>query len=202
MNYFMMVVGSLSLSLLGCAAEGPKPEKSPRTVEQTSMKILFDFRENGTNQPWRSNNDGVMGGLSTGGATMTDVGMTFSGVLSLENNGGFSMVQQRENWDLSGYQGIRLKVRGDGRTYQLRLNSDARFRDRWPVSFSGEFETKAGEWVEVEVSFDQLRQSWRGRTLSGYEFNPAKIEMIGILLADKNPGPFKMEVEWIAASMD
>lgn len=167
------------------------------SAEKTIMKTLYDFTDAEANQPWSSNNDGVMGGLSTGGAEITETGMKFSGVLSLENNGGFSMVQHRKNWDLSGYQGIRLKVRGDGRTYQLRLNSDARFRERWPVSFSGEFETQAGEWVEVEVPFDQLRQSWRGRTLSGHTFNPAKIEMIGILLGDKKAGPFDLEIEWI-----
>jgi len=167
--------------------------------ESMKTKPLFEFTTGETEEPWPSNNDGVMGGLSEGGATMTSVGMRFSGILSLENNGGFSSVQKRGDWDLSGFSGIRLKVRGDGRTYQLRLNSDARFRNRWPISFSGEFATRNGEWVEVSVPFAQLRQSWRGRSLSGYSFDPAGIERIGILLGDKQAGPFDLEVEWIQA---
>ena len=102
-------------------------------------------------------------------------------------------------WTFLIIRGVRVKVRGDGRTYQLRLESDARYRDRWAVSFSGEIQTVAGEWVEVNVPFDQLRQSWRGRQFDGYTFNPAAIQMIGVLLADKQPGDFEVEVAWVAA---
>lgn len=125
--------------------------------------------------------------------------MLFSGDLSLENNGGFSSIRQQVEMDLSEYQGIRVKVRGDGRVYQLRLESDARFRDRWAVSFSGDIPTEPDQWVEVEVPFDTLRQSWRGRELSEYRFNPAAIQRIGVILADKKPGNFKVEVAWVAA---
>lgn len=57
-------------------------------------KMLFDFSKDDSSPIWRSNNDGVMGGLSQGGAKMTERSMEFSGVLSLENNGGFSSVYQ------------------------------------------------------------------------------------------------------------
>ncbi|MFC1702765.1 CIA30 family protein, partial [Pseudomonadota bacterium] len=36
-------------------------------------------------KPWRSINDGVMGGLSAGGMVQSDSGLKFSGRLSLEN---------------------------------------------------------------------------------------------------------------------
>lgn len=169
------------------------------SMEQKPVTILFDFSDAKVHQPWVSNNDGVMGGLSKGGAEMTETGMSFSGILSLENNGGFSSIQNRVELDLSEFKGIRLKVRGDGRTYQLRLNSDARFRLIWPVSFSREFRTQPSEWLEVDIPFSQLRQSWRGRTLSGHTFNPSKIEMMGVLLGDKQSGPFKLEIAWIGA---
>ena len=39
---------------------------------------------------WRSINDAVMGGLSSGGMMQLDAGLRFTGELSLENNGGFS----------------------------------------------------------------------------------------------------------------
>ena len=130
---------------------------------------------------------------------MNENGMRFTGDLSLENNGGFSSIRQRVDMDLSEYQGIRVRVRGDGRTYQLRLESDARFRNRWAVSFSGDIPTVAGEWVEVDVPFDALRQSWRGRQFTDYTFNPAAIQRIGVILADKQPGDFEVEVAWVGA---
>jgi monofunctional biosynthetic peptidoglycan transglycosylase len=188
-----ILTGSLLLLITGLAVT------LVVAAESAHMKMLYDFTNQDGEKPWNSNNDGVMGGLSQGSASLTREGMEFSGILSLENNGGFSSIEKRVELDLTEYRGIRLKVRGDGRTYQLRLNSDARYRDRWPVSYSGEFETKAGEWLEVSVPFDQLRQSWRGRALSGYTFNPATIERIGILLGDKKAGPFQLEIKSIAA---
>lgn len=80
--------------------------------------MKFEFGEGKGEPRWVSVNDGVMGGLSKGGAEMKDGVMVFSGVLSLENNGGFSSVRTRGyEADLSGAKGIVLRVKGDGRTY-------------------------------------------------------------------------------------
>lgn len=51
--------------------------------------------------PWRSVNDGVMGGLSAGGMEQSDEGLKFVGRLSLENNGGFSSARRLVEQDLS-----------------------------------------------------------------------------------------------------
>lgn len=163
------------------------------------MKTLFEFTGENPDVEWRSNNDGVMGGLSKGNANIIEGGMLFNGDLSLENNGGFSSIYFRANFDLSDFSGIRLKVLGDGRTYQLRLESDAIFSQRWPVSFSSEFETTEGEWVEVFLPFSDLSQMWRGRQLSGYTFNPQDIRRIGVMLADKKSGEFGLKVASIVA---
>jgi hypothetical protein len=84
---------------------------------------------------WRIVDDGVMGGLSKGKISFTDSGtMKFSGKLSLENNGGFSSVRTTEvDLDLLEREGLAMRVKGDRRTYQLRLNTDARYRS-WDVS--------------------------------------------------------------------
>lgn len=163
------------------------------------MKTLFDFTGENPDVEWRANNDGVMGGLSKGGAAIIEGGMLFSGDLSLENNGGFSSIYFRVNFDLSYFSGIRLKVLGDGRSYQLRLESDAMFSQRWPVSFSHEFKTIEGEWVEDFLPFNELSQTWRGRRLSGYLFNPQDIRRIGVMLADKKPGQFSLKIASIVA---
>ncbi|MEO0795126.1 MAG: CIA30 family protein [Verrucomicrobiota bacterium] len=169
------------------------------TSEKKLMKVLYEFSGDSPASAWGTVNDGVMGGLSQGGATLGSEGMVFNGVLSLENNGGFSMAQSNVDLDLSEYKGIRLKVKGDGRTYQLRFESDARLWGMWPVSFNREFETIPGEWAEVFIPFEGLNQSWRGRQLSDHTFNPDRIQQIAILLGDKKEGPFNLEVAWIAA---
>lgn len=65
----------------------------------------------------------------------------FSGMLSLENNGGFSTFRSSDlKLDLSNHLGLLLRVKGDGRTYQVRLATDALFRGM-EVSFAAEFAT-------------------------------------------------------------
>ncbi|MEM7147270.1 MAG: CIA30 family protein [Verrucomicrobiota bacterium] len=181
-------------TLVGFALVSSKPA----LAEKPDGKPLFDFRKAAPSGAWPEVNDGVMGGVSRGNSKIRNNTLFFSGTLSLENNGGFSSVRQPTDLDLEGFKGIRLRVKGDGRTYQLRLQTDSRYRD-WPVSYSGDFKTKKGKWIEVGVPFSSLRQSFRGRNLSDYPFDPANIELIGLIIADKKPGPFALEVEWIKA---
>lgn len=169
------------------------------SAESNMMKTLFDFVGPEPSEAWRATNDGVMGGRSEGGAVVSGDGMLFSGNLSLENNGGFSWIHSKGDLDLSNYAGVRMRVLGDGRTYQLRMQTDARYRVFGQVAFSKEFSTQAGEWLEIFVDFNELEQSWRGRQLSGYVFDPAEIERIGFMLADKREGPFRLTVQWIVA---
>lgn len=147
---------------------------------------------------WEIVNDGVMGGLSKGTVTMSKSGtMLFRGVLSLENNGGFSSVRSGEvPMDLSKATGVVVRVRGDGRTYQFRLMTDVRFRNR-SVAFMAPFQTKAGEWVEIRIPFEAFVGTWRGDPVQSAILDPAKVEGFGIQLSDKIEGPFFLEVDWM-----
>jgi len=147
---------------------------------------------------WQIVNDGVMGGLSEGRMDFLDEGVfRFSGNLSLENNGGFTTARSGEvDLNLSNDLGLLLRVRGDGRTYEARLDSDARFRGN-AVSFAGKFETRPGEWIQVKIPFSDFEGSFRGMELPDLSLNPAAIERVWILLADKKSGPFELEIDYI-----
>ena len=71
-----------------------------------------------------------MGGLSKGHGSFSDANtLRFFGKPSLENNGGFSSIRTKDlNLGLQDYKGLAMRVKGDGRTYQLRLNTDSKFR--------------------------------------------------------------------------
>jgi NADH dehydrogenase [ubiquinone] 1 alpha subcomplex assembly factor 1 len=147
---------------------------------------------------WQVVNDGVMGGLSEGKLTLNPSGtMKFSGMLSLENNGGFSTFRSGDlKLDLSGDLGLLLRVKGDGRTYQARLATDALFRGM-EVSFAAEFATKKGEWFEVKVPFASFKGTFRGLDLPKEKLDPAKVSRVSILLGDKKQGPFELEIDSI-----
>ena len=171
----------------------------PGAVLGDQRKTLIDFGNLPEGLEMQITDDGVMGGLSKGNIRLTDRGTAlFSGTLSLENNGGFSSLRMAGgDWNLEGWKGIVLKVKGDGRSYDLRMTTDERFRGS-AVSFRGRFPTVEGEWITVKVPFDQLRAGWRGRQLDT-PFDPSKIEGIGVILADKKPGAFALEMQWVQA---
>ena len=147
---------------------------------------------------WQTVLDGVMGGLSTGRITAGEGGtLRFSGELSLENNGGFSQVRTAvPEGTFEGETGLLLRVKGDGRTYQCDIRS-SRLR-LMAGGYQQLFKTKAGEWIEVEIPFDQcVANSFGQRMRNAPALDPASIESVGITLADKQEGPFAIEVDWI-----
>jgi hypothetical protein len=96
------------------------------------MKI--DFDTSAEIRAWRAVNDGVMGGLSSGGPRFDNGQMIFQGVINT-NGGGFSSVRSSvPRGALSKSSGIKLRVRTDGRNYKLTLRSSAAWRGR-RVSF-------------------------------------------------------------------
>ena len=165
-------------------------------------KALIDFKAEKEQAIGKITNDGVMGGLSKGFLKRNDSGaVSFSGTLSLENNGGFSLWRVAEgNWDLSAATGIKLRVKGDGRTFKIRLATNERYRFG-RVSFQADLPTQKGIWTEVTIPFSDLKASWRGRNLKN-EFDPAKVREIGIILSDKTPGSFEIEVSSISTSLE
>lgn len=167
------------------------------SVTNSEQQALFTFDSTESGR-WTAVNDTVMGGRSAGAPEIRNGVLHFSGTLSLENNGGFSSIRHATDLDLSGRTGIRLRVLGDGRPYQLRLHTDTRYRGR-PVAYGATFPTDAGQWLVTDVPFDRLVPSFRGRQLDGYQFDPSRIELIGILLGDKQPGPFQLQIDRIAA---
>jgi NADH dehydrogenase [ubiquinone] 1 alpha subcomplex assembly factor 1 len=63
------------------------------------------------------------------------------------------------------------------------------------------FEMNPGPWQTVELSFDEFVPVFRGRRVpEAGQVVPASIRQIGFMLADKTPGPFKLEIRLIEFS--
>jgi uncharacterized surface protein with fasciclin (FAS1) repeats len=142
-----------------------------------------------------------MGGRSTGRIAAGEGGtMRFAGELSLENNGGFSQIRTAvPEGTFAGKTGLVLRVKGDGRTYQCDIRS-SRLR-LMAGGYQRLFETKAGEWIEVAIPFEEcVANSFGQRMRNAPALDPASIESVGITLADKKEGPFAIEVDWIRAA--
>lgn len=181
MQYALVVASALCL----CSVAAAQP-----------VNIEFDAGVAG----WRTVLDGVMGGRSTGRVTQPEPGiLRFSGELSLENNGGFSQTQTTvPEASLKDAIGIEARVRGDGRTYQFDVRcSDVRMM---AGSFQTKFDTVAGEWVTLRLPFEQFRLYSFGRLVTNApKLTPARVESIGVTLADKTPGAFQLDVDFVRA---
>ena len=159
-----------------------------------ASKLEFDGGSNG----WQTFLDGVMGGRSTGRISAGDGGtLLFTGELSLENNGGFSQIRTAvPEGTFAGSTGLVLRVKGDGRSYKFDIRS-SRLRVM-AGAYQSLFQTKAGEWTEVKIPFDRCVATIFAQPVSDAPaLDPASIESVGITLADKQEGPFAIEIDWI-----
>lgn len=174
-------------------------EENPMSTESNSTRIIFDFGNKKEADQWMAVNDSVMGGISEGQPLLDEDGhLVFSGSISLANNGGFSSIRTIPlDFGLEGYEGIRIRVKGDGRTYQFRLRTNKHFDG---VAFKQEFATKAGAWIEIDLPFASFLPSFRGKILQDVDpLVAADIRQLGFLIADRTAGPFNLIIDEIKA---
>ncbi|MEM9564592.1 MAG: CIA30 family protein [Actinomycetota bacterium] len=145
---------------------------------------------------WQVVNDGVMGGRSSAEAGVVDGVLTLEGDI-VTDGGGFSSVRLALAEPLGESSGLQLRLRTDGRAYELTLADAAPGRDR-RVSHQAPIEV-AGEasWGEVVVDFADLDASVFGRPVEVDPFDPTAAVEVGIILADGADGPFRLELDWI-----
>ncbi|MBD3274984.1 MAG: CIA30 family protein [Candidatus Marinimicrobia bacterium] len=163
------------------------------------VKVLFDFRQSEQAEQWYPIDDRVMGGISQSTFESSENNTAiFTGKVSLENNGGFASVRMESDlFDLSHYSGIILRVKSDGKDYNLNLKTDPNFSG---VYFQAAFSPPADEWSTVKLPFSAFRAKIRGKYVDDqYALNPADIRSFGFMISDKQNGPFQLQVDSIAA---
>jgi len=160
--------------------------------------VLFEFADNETSR-WSIVNDGVMGGRSQGYGQIVDGIMRFEGTL-VTRGGGFTSVRTGFQTDLSSYDGLELRVRGNGRRFEVEINDAQRYRWR-PVSRRDGFETTE-DWRTVRVPFSGLRSTVFGRSVSVPAIDLASVRQIGFYILDGIDGPFWLEVDRVQAYRD
>jgi len=172
-------------------------------MPDSTMLMIFDFSTTEQLQQWQVINDGVMGGVSRSTFTKAaPAGAVFAGEVSLENYGGFCSASSRQSVpvDASAFSGIALRCRGDGKTYKLTLKNDASFGG---FSYQFRFAVLADEWMVVKAPFSAFTASFRGQQVpDAPPLNPGVIQSVGFLIADRQAGAFKLQVEWIQAYRD
>lgn len=148
---------------------------------------------------WSIVNDGVMGGRSSAEAMVAESVLTITGEI-VTDGGGFSSIRLALAEPLGDdVTRLLLRLRTDGRTYELLVSDAVAGRDR-RVSHQALIPAVGGDdWEEVEVAIDDLESSIFGRPVDVEPFDPGTAVEVGIILADGSDGPFRLELDWLRA---
>jgi hypothetical protein len=159
--------------------------------------VLLDFDDEAEVTQWMPVNDVVMGGMSRSAFEQAGRGIArFRGAVSLENSGGFASARTSpRRWNSSGASAFVLRVLGDGHTYKFTVRTDDGFDG---VQYQSRFTPPAGAWYEARLPVESFAATFRGRIVPGSgPLDPARVRTLGLMISDKQAGPFELLVDWI-----
>lgn len=163
-------------------------------MTNASSNLILDFTGDSQDIAWEAIDDRIMGGCSQSRPEyLQGIGLRFTGTVSLDNKGGFASIRSSEGcFDLSGHSGLKIRVCGDGKTYKLSLRTDFYYDG---ISYQASFKTKAGIWQEISLPFDEFAPTHHGITLTTVPaMETARVKSFGLFIADRQVGPFKLDI--------
>jgi len=187
----------------------PPVTSTPAPPPAPASSVLFEFASPRSVTGWASVDDSVMGGISASTTTWVETtgsgALLFSGMMTTEQNGGFTSTfgpaDQRLGQAAAGSNALGVTAVGDGRTYVMQLRTGQSGQDRWiarftPTSIS---EGSNGTLVAIPIdSFAPVNRFLSPATPSA-PLDPATIIQIGIYLIDEQVGNFRLAIEQISA---
>lgn len=181
-------------------------------------KLLFGFQGNAPiGLTWGALDDVVMGGVSESSIQISiadgeDGRATgsFKGFVSTANNGGFASIRTKNFSpleDLSAYDGLELRLKGDGHRYKLIIRTST---DWDAVGYTTSFDTIKEQWQTVRLPFSSFKPIFRARTVTdaapldtsrvaSLQLMYSKFEYDGKLNPSFEPGSFELPVSSIKA---
>ena len=185
-NSFVFVgISVAAMLVMSCA-------QSPSTAMSTENKHI-DFGSSMV-EPWRSINDGVMGGLSEGEIAWKDTVMLWSGQTSLENNGGFASIRGPwEHHDLRAMNRAIIRCRGNGGPFKMTLETS----QRWWMPYAYTSFNPNDDWQDVVIDVEDF--SWSQAQMGDLRNVAPSQELgdvlrIGLMKYDGTAQPFELEV--------
>ena len=166
-------------------------------LTSSPQPYTIDFGTQGNQKGWRVINDGVMGGLSEGRARLTESSVLLRGIISLENNGGFSSLKGPfGRYDLSQYQTVEIRMRHTGIGFAMTLEQHQRF---YMPYYKHALETRTDRWETLRLPLSGFKRYQMGRT-DGQSIDAdalANTLRIGFISFEKRAGDFEIEIDYI-----
>lgn len=164
------------------------------------MNLLFDFADPLAVNAWHAIDDRVMGGVSLSTLRHDPDGhAVFEGQVSLERSGGFASVRSTPGQrGVAGAEVCRLDVRGFAKRFKLNLLTADAFDG---LNYQATFTPNPDRWQGLRIPLAEFRPSFRGREVFGAPpLDPARIRQVGLMIAERQAGPFALAIRWIGLS--
>jgi len=155
---------------------------------------LLEFSSPEVARTFRVVNDDVMGGVSTSRLRSTDGAVVFEGEVSLASGGGFASFRGAVRLPAES-AALLLTVRGDGQRYKLTLKLDD---GAGTAQYQAAFVAPHG-WRTLRFEPPDFTASFRGRPVAAPIVRFADVQYFGLLISDKQSGPFKIELKGMGA---
>ena len=164
-----------------CICNLVKAQENKMILDNLSTPGVTNQKQN-----WAFFTDGVMGGLSQGKATISNINgidcYHMSGNVTTENNGGFIQIRNQLKPTISTkqYNGIYLKVYGNNEDYSIHIRTAMTMAPWQYYKFS--FKTY-NKWKEIKAPFKEFIRSnaYQPSNLIGQ-----KIKSIGLVAGFKD----------------
>lgn len=187
-------------------------QTAANSLPKADEQLLFDFTKpsDELKEMWGAVDDVVMGGVSESSFSLINNAALFGGYVSTQNSGGFASVRTK-NFDtpfnLSGYEGVELRVKGDGQRYKFILRTEPKWDG---IAYCYSFDTVKDNWINVRIPFKALIPVFRAKTLQDAQpFDSSHIFAVQLMLSKfeydggLNPhfqaGGFALQVESMKA---
>jgi len=184
------------------AAEPESTAEPEPIVAEAKCRVIDDFT--GGPGQWQVVLDGVMGGLSSGQATINEGVLTLTGTINT-NGGGFVQIRRPiEPADLGGATSIGFVADTDGRGYEAfftdalpgRARSVSHFAT---IDFRDPDDDSSAGVVTGSVALADLEARSFGTPILTDAFRPDLSLVMGVILSDGIDGDFELRLDRIEA---
>jgi len=174
--------------------------------ESKAIAVL-EFGKDSHPLSWFRLDDGVMGGKSETLHLAKDDTLHFEGQINT-NGGGFASIRAKVPPGIfagdTTVKGIRIRYRGDGKTYKVLMGNGERGGPfsrvpSWQADLPTEDKTESRKWDEATILFENLLPAFGGgrqpseEEKKQYTFDAAEVKEIGFMLSlrlsDGSPNP-------------
>ncbi|KAK9533996.1 hypothetical protein VZT92_009073 [Zoarces viviparus] len=185
-------------------------------------RVIWEFRGPESLDQWTVSSDREIGGQSeaylklgknmntcflsgTLSSTPPRDGETrYSGYCTMRSKQSRVSFDRKKHNDLSSFNTLHLRVRGDGRPWMINIATETYFSHQKDDIYNYFLYTRGGPyWQDVKIPFSKFFLTNRGRIQD--DQHPLwldKVNTIGFTLGDKADGPFQLEIDFVAVCKD